>query len=61
MYNAYVTEALKNISENVAKGLGREGAVYMSKSYTELIYPQKEPTETADDIIDRISNKLENL
>ena len=52
---------MKNISENVAKGLGHEGAVYMAKSYADLIYPKPEPKETADDIINRISNKLENL
>jgi len=61
MYDAYITEALKNISENVAKGIGRDGAVYMSKSYIDILHPKPEPTETADDIIDRISNKLENL
>ena len=52
---------MKNISENVAKGLGREGAVYMSKRYGDIIHPKPESTETADDIINRISKKLENL
>ncbi len=52
---------MRYISENVANGLGREGAVYMAKSYVELIHPKPEPTETADDIINRISDKLENL
>ena len=33
----------------------------MAKSYIDIIDPPPEPTETADDIINRISNKLENL
>lgn len=58
MYKAYVTEALKNLSENVAKGLGREGSAYMSKRYTDILHPPKEPDRTADEIIDDIKHKL---
>ena len=36
VYRAYVGESLKNISENVAKGFGKEGAVYMAKTYSEM-------------------------
>ena len=53
-----MSEAIKNISENVAKGMGKEGSTYMSKSYTDIVYPKKEPDRTADDIIDDIKNKL---
>lgn len=58
VYRAYVGEALKNISENTAKGFGREGAVYMSKSYTDIISTSKEPTRTAEEIIGAIKQKL---
>lgn len=59
IYEAYMTEAVKNISENVAKGLGQ--GYYMAKSYMDIIDPKPEPTETADDIINRIKGKLRNL
>ena len=53
-----MSEAIKNLSENVANGLGKEGAAYMAKSYTEIVYPPKESDRTADDIIDDIKQKL---
>lgn len=59
VYRAYVAEAIKNISENVANGLGKEGATYMAKSYIEIIYPPKEDNRSAEDIIDDIKQKLE--
>ena len=58
VYRAYVGESLKNLSENVAKGFGRDGMVYMSKTYTEIVYPPKESDKSADEIIDGIRNKL---
>lgn len=58
VYRAYVGESLKNISENVAKGFGKEGAVYMAKTYTDIIYPQKDSGKSAEDIIDGIKQKL---
>ena len=58
VYRAYVGESLKNISENVAKGFGKEGAVYMAKTYTDIIYPQKDSGRSAEDIIDGIKQKL---
>ena len=58
VYRAYVGESLKNISENVAKGFGKEGATYMAKAYTDIIYPPKDSGESAEDIIDRIKQKL---
>ena len=58
VYRAYVGESLKSISENVAKGFGKEGAVYMAKTYTDIIYPQKDSGKSAEDIIDGIKQKL---
>lgn len=58
VYRAYVGESLKNISENVAKGFGKEGAVYMAKTYSEILHPQKDTGKSAEDIIDGIKQKL---
>lgn len=55
---AYVGESLKNLSENVANGFGREGAVYMAKTLTEILYPSKESDKSAEEIIDNIKQKL---
>lgn len=57
---AYMTEAIKNISENVANGIGKDGATYMAKSYVEIVYPPKETSETAEDVINRIKQKLKD-
>ena len=54
----YVGEALKNISENVANGFGREGATYMAMSYAEVIKSVEAPVESADEVIARIKQKL---
>ena len=58
VYRVYVGESLKNISENVAKGFGKEGAIYMAKTYTEILYPPKDSGKSAEDIIDGIKQKL---
>ena len=58
VYRAYDGESLKNISENVAKGFGKEGAVYMAKTYSEILYPQEDTSKSAEDIIDGIKQKL---
>ena len=58
VYRAYVGESLKNISENVAKGFGKEGAVYMAKTYADILYPPKDSGRSAEDIIDGIKQKL---
>lgn len=58
VYQVYIAESIKNLSENVAKGFGRDGMVYMSKTYTEIVYPSKVPDKSADEIIDGIKNKL---
>ena len=49
------------ILENVAKGLHVEDAKYLSAHFYDIIYPKQESDETADDIIKRISDKLEKL
>lgn len=58
IYRNYVGEALKNISENVARGLYCEGVAYIGKSYAEVAYPPKVEGRSADDIIDGIKQKL---
>lgn len=55
----YVTESLQNISENVAVGVGGEGAMYMAKSYIDIVRPKPESNETAEEIIERIREKLQ--
>lgn len=42
----------------MAKGLGKEGAVYMAKTYSEILYPQEDTSKSAEDIIDGIKQKL---
>lgn len=54
-----MSEAIKNLTKTTANGFGKEGAAYMSKSYTEIIYPPKESNKTAQDIIDDIKQKIE--
>lgn len=53
-----MSEAVKNLTENVANGIGGEGAVYVAKSYAEIICPPKESDKTADEVIDDIKQKL---
>lgn len=57
-YRVYVGEALKNISENVANGFGREGATYMAMTYAEVIESVNTPVKSADEVIARIKQKL---
>jgi len=54
-----MSEAIKNLTKTTADGIGREGAAYMSKSYSDIIYPPKESDKSAEDIIDNIKRKLE--
>lgn len=53
-----MSEAIKNLTKTTADGIGREGAAYMSKSYSEIMYPPKESDKTAEEIIDGIKQKL---
>lgn len=58
IYRNYVSEGIRNISENVARGIGREGVTYIGKTYAEILYPPKETDRSADDVIDEIKQKL---
>ena len=58
VYRSYMAAAVKSISENVANGIGGKGASYMARSYSEILYPPKEPEHTADEIIDNMKRKL---
>lgn len=52
-----MSEAIKVLTQNAS--IGKDGAVYMSKSYTDIVYQPKESDKTANDIIDDIKRKLE--
>lgn len=63
MYREYITESLRNLSENVARGFGVEGSMYMSKSYHETLNPIEDEKEESKakkshDIVDDIKRKL---
>lgn len=57
-YRAYVTDALRLITENTAKAV--QGS-YIKARYADMIAPQKQETRTADEIIYDIKSKLEKL
>ncbi len=59
MFKVYVAESVKMILESVAKGLGVESAKYMEIGYVDLVYPDRHTSESPEDIIDRISQKLQ--
>lgn len=54
----YVSDTLRNLSENVANGINKAGAVYIAKRYTDIIYHSRDTNETAEEIINRIKHKL---
>lgn len=58
-YRIYVTDALRLITENTAKIVGRFAgeASYLQVRYAELIEPTKKE-KTANEIIDNIREKL---
>lgn len=51
----YITDALKNISENTARYSGGE---YITKRYFNVINPPKEEKRTADEIVEHMKKKL---
>jgi len=66
LFEMYVTDALKAISENTAKVVHTdEDGVAMSKRYADLLAendePQVEETRTAADIINHIKDKINKL
>lgn len=54
----YVTDALRIIGENTAK---YAGGSYLKARWTDIIHPPKEETRTADEIIERMKKKLEEV
>lgn len=58
MFDVYITDGLKTISENISSVFGGK---YLSKRYYDIIKPPKPVKETPDQIIDRIKKKLEDL
>ncbi len=59
VFQNYVAEGIRAISENSAKGHGK----YISKSLEDIIKQLYAPAEarTADDIIDTIKQKLQSF
>lgn len=58
VYQIYIGEILRNVSENIARIVPDEGATYISKSYIEVLKNLKEPSKSSDEIIDNIKQKL---
>lgn len=57
-YQLYITECLRMITENTAR-FG--GGSYMQLKYSELIEPKPQDNRTADEIIQGIKTKVNNL
>lgn len=53
-----MSEAVKNINESVANAYTGK---YMTKSYVDLLKPEPEETRTADEIIQHMKDKLNEL
>ena len=54
-YRIYVTDALRNISENTAK---YGGGGYMKVRFADIITPKPEDDRTSEEIISHIRDKL---
>lgn len=57
-YRIYVTDALKQITENTAK-FG--GGGYIRARFADIIHPAPEETRTSAEIIENIRDKLNKL
>lgn len=57
MFENYVAEGIRMISENTA----RNGGHYLSARYIDLIDPKGEPEESAEQIITRMKGKLRKI
>ncbi len=55
LYQIYITDALKYITENTAK---RVQGVYIPKRYIEYIRPEKAPKHTEKEVISNLKSKL---
>lgn len=60
MYENYITDCLKLITENTGKFVA---GGYMKQRFYDISNPPKEPEkeETAEEVISRISNKLDDI
>ena len=58
-FRAYVTDALKAIAENTARG--PHGGGYLKLRYTDIIDPKPEETRTGEEIVDHVKGMLANL
>ena len=54
LYENYVTEGIRLITENSA----RNGGSYLTAKYKDLIEPRTEPEETSEQIINRMKGKI---
>lgn len=74
LYRVYITDCLKAIAENTAHYVGTTGLVKagmtMQSRYADLVLDkqnakgkasQKEKTQTADEVVETIKNKLKKL
>lgn len=57
-YRIYVTDALKQITENTAK-LG--GGGYLRARFADVLHPIPEDTRTHDEVVSHIREKLRGL
>lgn len=58
MFKAYITDALRLITENTAKQVGGS---YLTARYADIIEPKKEEKRTANEIIVDLKEKLRRL
>lgn len=57
-YKAYITEALRIISENTAR---YTGGGYIKVKYTDIINPRPEEKRTRTEIIDQMKLRLQQI
>lgn len=60
-YRIYISDGLRFISENTTHSAFECGGKYLNLRYYDLIYPAKQDTRTAEDIIDHIKQGLGRL
>ena len=58
MYQVYVTDALKAISENTAKFAG---GGYIQARFYDILHPQQEETRTGEEIVALMKEKISML
>lgn len=60
-YRFYVGEGIRFISENTTHSAFDGGGGYLNLKLYDILYPPKQDTRTAEDIIDHIKQKLVQL